>query len=228
MSGRLLARLWKPALLLAGLVVAGVALRELRASGVFEGGFLQREFVSRGMWGEALFVAFGALACAVGIPRQVVAFAGGTAFGVLMGGALSLGAMVIGCVASFLWARLIGRDWARRRIAGRLARLDRFLADNPFSATLTLRLLPVGNNLALNLLAGLSGVRLLPFAAGSALGYIPQTIVFALLGKGVRVDGWIQLTLGVVLFGGSVLLGLWLLRRSRRGAELAEAATGDP
>lgn len=226
MSARLSVRLWKPALLLAGLVLAGVALRELRDAGVFEGGFLHRQFVARGVWGEVLFVAAGALACAVGIPRQVVAFAGGTAFGALAGFNLAMAAMVCGCVASFLWARLIGRDWARRRISGRLAKLDRFLAENPFSATLTLRLLPVGNNLALNLLAGLSGVRLLPFVAGSAIGYIPQTVVFALLGKGVRVDGWVQLGVALVLFAGSVLLGLWLLRRSRRGAELAEAAAG--
>ena len=84
-----------------------------------------------------------------------VAFAGGTAFGALAGTQLSIAATVLGCATSFFYARLVGRDWARRRLSGRLARVDRFLAENPFTATLTLRLLPVGNNLALNLLAGL-------------------------------------------------------------------------
>lgn len=226
MNAPVLAKLWKPLLLLAGLVLAGTALRWLRTHGVFEGGFLEREFVARGGWGEVLFVAAGALATAIGLPRQIVAFAGGTAFGALIGTGLALLASVFGCIAGFLWARLVGRDWARRRISGRLARLDRFLAENPFSATLTLRLLPVGNNAALNLLAGLSGVRLLPFVAGSAIGYVPQTVVFALLGKGVRVEGWMQLTVGIAMFAGSALLGLWLLRRSRKAAEMAEAAAG--
>lgn len=222
------AQLGKPLLLLAGLVAAGVLLRELRDAGLLDVGFLARATDRLGVPGEVLFVLLGTAACMVGVPRQAVAFAGGTAFGALMGSVLSLAAMVAGCAGSFMWARAVGRDWARRRIeqsfSGRLARLDRFIADNPFTATLTLRLLPVGNNLALNLLAGLSGVALGPFLAGSAIGYIPQTVVFALLGKGVRVDGAVQLALGLALFAGSVALGLWLLRRGRRAREAAEAA----
>jgi uncharacterized membrane protein YdjX (TVP38/TMEM64 family) len=223
-----LARLGKPLLLLAGLVAAGVLLRELRDAGVLDTGFLGRITARLGVPAEVVFVVLGAAACMVGVPRQAVAFAGGTAFGALMGSLLGLAAMVAGCAGSFLWARAVGRDWARRRIeqafAGRLARLDRFIAENPFTATLTLRLLPVGNNLALNLLAGLSGVALGPFLAGSAIGYIPQTVVFALLGKGVRVDGAVQLALGLALFAASAALGLWLLCRGRRAREAAEAA----
>lgn len=227
MNRAILARLWKPLLLLAGLVLAGLALRWMRERGLFEGGAFARDLAAHGPAGQALFVLAGALATAIGIPRQVVAFAGGTAYGALAGTGFALAASLLGCVAGFMWARLVGRDWARRRISGRLARLDRFLAENPFSATLTLRLLPVGNNTALNLLAGLSGVRPGPFLAASALGYIPQTVVFALLGKGVRVAGWAQFAVGLALFAGSAALGLWLLRRSRRGGELAEAAAGE-
>lgn len=223
-----LARLGKPLLLLAGLLAAGVLLRELSAAGVLDMRLLGWLSDALGIPGEVVFVLLGAAACMVGVPRQAVAFAGGTAYGALLGSGLALAAMVAGCAGSFLWARAIGRDWARRRIeqafSGRLARLDRFISDNPFAATVTLRLLPVGNNLALNLLAGLSGVPLLPFLAGSALGYVPQTAVFALLGKGVRVDGAVQLGLGLALFAASAALGLWLLRRGRRAREAAAAA----
>jgi len=223
-----LARLGKPLLLLAGLVAAGVLLRELRDAGVLDVGFLGRITAQLGVPPEVAFVILGAAACMVGVPRQAVAFAGGTAFGALMGSLVGLAAMVAGCAGSFLWARAVGRDWARRRIeqafSGRLARLDRFVAENPFTATLTLRLLPVGNNLALNLLAGLSGVALAPFLAGSAIGYIPQTVVFALLGKGVRVDGAVQLALGLALFAASAAVGVCLLRRGRRSREAAAAA----
>ena len=89
------------------------------------------------------------------------------------------------------------------------------LRAHPFGSTLALRLFPVGNNLALNLLAGLSGLASLPFLAASALGYLPQTVVFALLGKGVRVDGAWQLALAGLLLALSVGLGLWLMRRHR-------------
>ena len=223
----ILLRLWKPALLAAGLVLAGVALREGQAQGLLEPGELDRML---GFWGlprGLTFVALGAAACAVGVPRQAVAFAGGTVFGALVGAQLALLAMLVGAAASFFYARAIGREWARRRLKGGFARLDRFLAANPFTATLTLRLLPVGNNLALNLLAGLSGIPALPFFAASALGYLPQTVVFSLLGKGVRVDGAAQIALGVTLFVASGAFGLMLLRRHRLAQAVVPAGPDD-
>jgi uncharacterized membrane protein YdjX (TVP38/TMEM64 family) len=132
---------------------------------------------------------------------------------------------LLGCVAAYGWARLLGREWAERRLAGRfghrLRPLRDVLAGSPFGATLALRLLPVGNNLALNTLAGMAGLRVLPFLAGSALGYLPQTLVFALLGKGIRVEGGWQLALSVALLAASMALGFWLMRR-HRAARAAE------
>jgi uncharacterized membrane protein YdjX (TVP38/TMEM64 family) len=110
------------------------------------------------------------------------------------------------------------------RFGHRLRPLRDALAHSPFQATLALRLLPVGNNLALNLLAGMAGLSLWPFLAGSALGYLPQTVVFALLGKGIRVEGAWQLALAAALLLVSFGLGLWLLRRHRA----ARALDGDP
>lgn len=196
----------RPVLLLAGLVLAGLALRGLG---------LDSTVASAGEHGPALFVVLAAGACALGVPRQVAAYAGGLAFGFWPGTALALLAMVLGCVLDFGWARLVARDWAARRLraGGRLARLDAFLSANPFTATLTLRLLPVGNNLALNLLAGVSGVAAVPFVLGSALGFIPQTAVFALLGGGVRVEHGAQVAVAVALFAASAGLGVVLMRR---------------
>ncbi len=210
--------------LAAGLVAAGLLLRAL-------GGLLGTEWVDRtirgqGLWGEGIFLIVGMAATAVGIPRQGVAFLGGYAFGAVAGTGLALLAQLLGCAVSFLWARLVGRGWAQRRLAGRFGRrlrpLRDLLAASPFNATLALRLLPLGNNLALNLLAGMAGIALLPFLAASAIGYLPQTLVFALLGKGVRVDGAWQLGLSAVLLAGSVAIGFALLRQHRAGRALEE------
>ncbi|WP_043831958.1 TVP38/TMEM64 family protein [Muricoccus aerilatus] len=207
------------ALLALGLGFAGWIIRTL---GLAPGGETGTAWVDhwirgQGLQGEAVFLAVGAAAAAAGLPRQGVAFLGGYAFGAPVGTGLALVAQVLGCAASFGWARLLGRDWAARRLEGRFGRRLRPLHDrlvaSPFGATLALRLLPVGNNLALNLLAGLSGVRMAPFVLGSAIGYLPQTLVFALLGNGVAVDRMAQLVLGGALFLVSVALGAWLLRR---------------
>ena len=197
---------WKPLLLGGGLLLAGLALR---------GGWGRDVLSAPGEAGPATFVLVAAAACAIGIPRQVVAYAAALGFGTVPGCALALGAEILGCAANFLWARLIMRDWAARRLRGRLARLDQRLSRNPFTATLTLRLLPVGSNLLLNLVAGASAVATAPFLLASLVGYVPQTVVFALLGGGVRVGQSLQVALAAGLFGVASLLGLWLMRRSR-------------
>ena len=209
----------KLGVLAAGLVAGGLLLRALGAAPgtAWFDAYIRDE----GFRGEVVFVLVAALATGVGVPRQSVAFLGGYAFGTVLGAGLALGAQLLGCALAFLWARAVGRGWAERRLNGRfgpkLRPLVATLRDNPFSSALALRLLPVGNNLALNLLAGLSGIGFWPFLAASALGYLPQTIIFALLGKGVRVDGAWQIGLAAALLVVSVGLGLWLLRRQRGG-----------
>lgn len=198
--------------LLAVLLAAGLAARAYGA------GMLAHVTPTPG--GILAFVAVGAIVSAAGVPRQVVAFAGGYAFGLWHGAALALLAQMLGCAADFWLARVAARAWAIRRIeaasAGRMARLDRFLAANPLTATLTLRLLPVGNNLVLNLLAGVSAMAAAPFLGATLVGYIPQTLVFALAGSGTQVDRTHQIGLAAALFVASAALGLLLLRAANR------------
>jgi uncharacterized membrane protein YdjX (TVP38/TMEM64 family) len=211
-------------LLAAGLLALGAVLREM--GGVPGTEWVDRYVRDEGLWGEVIFIAVGAAVTAVGLPRQTIAFLGGYAFGAALGTVLALVATLAGGMAAYGWARLLGREWAERRLAGRfghrLRPLRDVLADSPFGATLALRLLPVGNNLALNTLAGMAGLRVLPFMAGSALGYLPQTLVFALLGKGIRVEGAWQLGLSVVLLAASMALGFWLMRRNRAARAVEE------
>lgn len=198
----------RPALMLVGLVAAGLALKGLG---------LDEAILAAGQHGPAAFVAVATIACAVGVPRQAVAYAGGLAFGFWPGAAVALLAEALGCIGDFYWARLVAREWAARWLGragtGRINRLSRFLVANAFTATLTLRLLPVGNNLLLNLLAGASGVAAGPFFLASVLGYVPQTVVFALLGGGVRVSQATQMALAAALLAVSVALGALLLHR---------------
>jgi len=201
---------WKPAVMLLGLAAMALVLRQL--------GFDPRAAVeAAGREGPLGFVAVGTLVCAAGLPRQIVALAGGYAFGFWPGCALALLAEIGGCGVDFYWARLLGRraaaDFIARREGGRLHRLDRFLAERAFTATLTLRLLPVGNNLLLNLFAGVSGIGAAPFLLASLVGYVPQTLVFALAGAGASVSDGAQLGLAAALFAASMALGVLLLRR---------------
>ena len=203
-----LAALARAAGLAAVLVFAGVLLRQAGP------GLLQD--VRPTPAGAALLVVAGGALIAAGLPRQAVAFAGGYAFGALPGGLLSLLAQMLGCALDYVAAHTIAGGWAARRLAalgGRPARLRQLLHAHPFTATLTLRLLPVGNNVVLNLVAGVAAIRPGAFLAGSLLGYLPQTAIFALLGSGVQVGRATELAIGGGLFVVSTGLGVLLVRR---------------
>lgn len=179
--------------------------------------WIDNEVRGKGLQGELLFLGIGAMATAVGLPRQIVAFMAGYAFGFLQGTLLALVAAVGGCIVAFYYARLFGRSLVATRFSGRVRRLDNFIRDNPFTMTLLIRLLPAGNNLVTSLAGGVSSAAAAPFIAGSAVGYLPQTLVFALVGSGVSVDpGW-RIAVGVALFIVSGALGIYLYRRLRHG-----------
>ncbi len=202
----------RPGLLLCGLLAAGLLIRALPG---IDHALFSRALLRDGLRGRILFLCVGTLICAVGLPRQAVGFAAGFAYGPAMGMALTTIANLAACLVDLLWARTVARDWARRRLLqGRLARLDGFIAGNPFTAILTLRLLPVGSSLMLSLLAGVLDVRVAPFLAATLLGSLPQTVIFVLVGAGARIGQMTQIGLGVALFLASGVAGGILFRRS--------------
>lgn len=195
----------------------GLAIKHSGLAEHFDESWIDAEIRNSGIRGIAIFLAIGGIMAGVGLPRQIVSFLGGYAFGLIGGTAIALTATVIGCVSAFVTARLLGRDVIAPRLPVRIRKADDYFRDNAFTMTLLIRLLPVGSNVVLNLAAGVSSVRALHFLAGSAIGYIPQTVVFALLGSGVTIDPGIRITLSVVLFLVSAILGVWLYRRFRHG-----------
>ena len=181
---------------------------------------IDRDVRGQGIAGELLFVAVGGLACGLAVPRHFVSFFGGYAFGVGLGTLLAIVATELGCALTFFYARLVGRPLVSKRFGARVQRIDDFLAANPLSMTLLIRLLPVGNNFATSLAAGVSRVPAQPFLLGSLLGYVPQTLVFALAGSGVETGAGVRLALAVLLFVVAAAIGIWLYRRYRHGRTL--------
>lgn len=189
--------------------------------------WFETHIMGQGLAGEALFLGLAAIATAAGLPRQVVSGLAGYAFGLAWGAALGLAGTVLGCMGAFYYARVLARGPLRRKFSARVRRLDDFLREHTFTMTLLVRLLPVGNNAVTNLTAGVSSVRAAPFFAGSALGYVPQTLIFALLGSGVAVDKGLQIVLSAVLFVASGVLGVYLYRRFRHGKSLETSLDSD-
>jgi uncharacterized membrane protein YdjX (TVP38/TMEM64 family) len=207
-------------LVLGALVALGVLARVAGLDELLGTAWIDAEVRGQGWRGEALFIAVGTLATAAGFPRQVVAFMGGYAFGFVAGSALGLLAAIAGCVLTYQLARLLRGPLLAGRHSERARRIGEFVHGHTFSMTLLIRLLPVGSNVLTNVAAGIAHVRALPFFAGSALGYLPQTLIFALVGSGIHLDPELRIGVGVALFVLSGVIGLHLYRRLRRSRRL--------
>lgn len=169
-----------------------------------------------------LFVGVGIIATAVGLPRQLFAFISGFAFGVVPGVALSLTMAIFGCAIAFSFSRRFLRRWLMRRHRRLVDGLDALTKHDGFWKIVMLRFQPLGTNLLTNLAAGVSELPARSFLLASAIGYIPQMAVFALLGSGTRVGSTFQTTVSLFLLFISFLIGLWLLSRSSARRASAE------
>ena len=218
-------------ILIALLVALGYVVKVTGLYGLLDEAWIDQEIRDQGLAGELLFLGVGMAITAMGFPLQAVSFLGGYGFGFGQGVLLALGASLLGCMLAFFFARLLARSLVLGLFPVRIRRLDDFLRDHPFSMALLLRLLPVGSNLGTNLAVGVSGIRALPFFAGSVLGYIPQTVIFALLGSGIHIDPGLRISAGIALFIASGMLGVYLFRRYRKSRaldeELADAIPAD-
>jgi len=152
----------------------------------------------------------------------VIAFLGGYAFGFSQGVMLSMVAVVAACITTFYVSRTLLRAYLEKRFSARIQQIDAFLHENTFTMALLVRLLPLGSNWMINIAAGVSSVRKYPFFLGSALGYIPQMLIFSLLGSGTRVDQFWQVAIAMALFVLAATLGIVLYRKVARGKTLGQ------
>ena len=170
---------------------------------------------SNGLQGVLYFMLIGALVTSIGCPRQLVAFLGGYAFGAVNGALLSTLGVGMGCVLSLYFARIVIRPFVNRRFPNRIIKINDFLSVRPVVKTIVIRLLPIGNNLVTNLIAGVTAVKARYFVLGSLIGYVPQMAIFALMGKGVVVMSVWKIGLSIVLFIISSALSVRLYREYR-------------
>lgn len=208
-------RYWAP----AGLLFVALALLLL----VLHGLMPERDafiawldtWLPQGPAGACVYVLLSAGLICLAVPRQLLSFAGGYAFGAALGTLLATIGVTLGCVLAFSLARRFGQGFVERRYGDRLRRFNRLIAKSPFLLAVFLRLFPSGNNLVFSLVAGVSRIPALPFWGGSCVGYVPQNLIFALLGSGLRVDPLWRLGSGGLLFIISCALAWRLCQRFR-------------
>lgn len=179
---------WVRALLLASLLLAvGVVAVNVDLPDV---GTLRRWSRDAGPWGWWGALVALVVALVVPAPRSALSLLAGAVFGFPAGLGLVLSGGLLGGLAGFGLSRWIGRDLVTRLAGERLARVDRFVSSRGLVAVLTARLLPAPPFAVVSYAAGLSGVRVAPYAAGTALGLLPGSLFYVGIGASVTgVDG---------------------------------------
>ena len=137
---------------------------------------------NNGLQGVFYFILICTLVTSVGCPRQLVAFLGGYAFGAVNGAIFSILGITLSCLLTLYVARVAIRPFVNRHYPHRVVKVNQFLGVRPLVKTIIIRLLPIGNNLVTNLVAGVTAVKARYFILGSFIGYIPQMVIFALMG----------------------------------------------
>jgi uncharacterized membrane protein YdjX (TVP38/TMEM64 family) len=204
------------AVLAATLVAVGWMMDHLGLRQLLATQWMDSEIKGHGWQGMGLFLIVSAVSMSMGIPRQISAFMAGYAFGLGLGSCLALVSALLSASGIFFYAQYMGRDWLSKRFPKAFDWLDQFLSQNTFAMVLALRLVPFSSNIATNLAVGVSGATFLPFLAASFLGYIPQTVAFALLGQGATIDPVIDGVMVVALIGVSSMLGLHMWRKTKK------------
>ncbi len=186
-------------------------------------------------WAPVVFVAAYATATALAVPGTALTLAGGAVFGVFWGSVFNWLAANIGANAAFMVARALGRDGVRR-LAGEdsaaLRRLDAAVEKRGFLGLLTLRLIPLAPFNVLNFGAGLTALRWPVYAAATAIGIVPGTVVYTFFADAI-LQGSQEASRDAllrVLLAGALLAALAVLPAllGRLGARLPGARGAAP
>lgn len=176
---------------------------------------------AHGPWAlPAAVAAFAALAF-LGAPQFVLIAAAVVAFGPVNGAIYSWVGTMVSAMIGFWLGRSAGARTLQMFSSESLDRFMALVARNGFLASLVVRVVPSAPFIVVNMAAGVTPIRVLDFAAGTALGIIPKIALTAFAGKSILlvltgggVESLAALAAGLVLW---IALGLaarnWLRSR---------------
>jgi uncharacterized membrane protein YdjX (TVP38/TMEM64 family) len=141
----------------------------------------------------------------------ILTLAGGFVFGAVPATLyVNIGATT-GATVAFLVARYLLRDWVEQKFGRWLDPLQQGFAKNAFSYLLTLRLIPLFPFFVVNLVSGLTRVRVSTYVGATALGIVPGSFVYAYAGRQLGTLNSLKEIASPQVLGAFVLLGAFAL-----------------
>ena len=161
--------------------------------------------------GGVFFAIYVAVTAASFPGATVLTLAAGAIFGLVAGTVIVSFASSLGATLAFLMSRYVLREGVRSRFANRLAEIDRGVEQEGAFYLFTLRLVPLVPFFVINLLMGLTKMKVWTFWWVSQIGMFAGTIVYVNAGTQLATIDSLKGILQPALLGSFVLLGLFPL-----------------
>ena len=142
-----------------------------------------------------------ALVIAFSLPGgALMTIVGGFLFGPFVGSVLTVIGATTGATGLFLAARHAFADYFCAKAGPAIRRMEAGFKENALSYLLFLRLVPVFPFWLVNLVPAFLGVRLGTYLLATAIGIVPGTVVYALVGDGLGavLDAGDDIDLGII------------------------------
>lgn len=175
------------------------------------------------------------LVVALNLPGAVVmTLAGGMLLGFWLGLVVVSFASTIGATLACMFSRYLLRDWVRKSFGDKLERVNKGVEDEGAFYLFTMRLIPAVPFFVINLVMGLTPMRLRTFFWVSQVGMLPGTAVFVNAGTQLGqittpgdILSW-QLLLSFALLGVFPLAARRIIQAWRGRKGLAKRPPGAP
>jgi uncharacterized membrane protein YdjX (TVP38/TMEM64 family) len=166
----------------------------------------------------------------------VLTLAGGALFGLVVGTVVVSFASTIGATLACFVARFLLRDWVQNRFEDKLETINRGIRHEGAFYLFTLRLIPVFPFFVINLVMGLTKMRLATYYWVSQVGMLPGTIVYVNAGKELAEIDSLSGILSPGLIISFVILGLFPITvkklmgwyRNKKGKPLSTSVSETP
>ncbi len=158
------------------------------------------------------FVGVYFLMVSLSLPgATILTLSAGAIFGPVLGMLLVNIGATLGATAAFLSARCIFREWVEGKFSNKLIAINNGISGNAVSYMLFLRLVPLFPFFLINLVLGLTQVRLPIYFFVTMIGIMPGSFIYANAGSNLASINSISDISSPEVLGALVLLGIFSL-----------------
>ncbi|MCH8931926.1 MAG: TVP38/TMEM64 family protein [Nitrospinae bacterium] len=160
----------------------------------------------------AAFIGVYIVTVALSLPgATILTLCAGAIFGSVTGTLVVNVGATIGAMLAFLVARFLLRDWVEKKFGAKLKPFNDGFSKNAINYILFLRLVPLFPFFLVNLVSGLTQIRLPVYFFGTMFGILPGTFVYANAGSNLASINQLSDIASLEVLGAFALLGLFAL-----------------